>query len=93
MDPKALQSRPKLYDWMAPYIQAFKLLDSRRPIGFGEGAIPLSDIVAYLQVFEAPETPQQFVSRIVKMDNAYLEVKAKKAAAKSATNSKPSSQK
>lgn len=58
-----------------PYWEAFNLLHlSRANSGFGAGAIPLSELMAYLDLMQIPigEEREHYVRVIRAMDHAYL---------------------
>lgn len=78
MNPKALDSRPEIYPWMGEYVEAFTLLGSKRPSGFGPSPISLSDIHAYVLMFGCSDLIQ-FIRLITDMDSAYLVESDKKA--------------
>lgn len=73
--PTAVTSRPELHPHELPYWEAFSFLQlSRANTGFGPGAIPLSEVIAYADLMEMPtgESRQLFAELIRAMDGAYL---------------------
>lgn len=66
---------PADYSW---YIDAFITLSNGRPLGEFDGAIPLSDIAAYMDIFgiDDDDEKEEFVSIIRMMDGAYLKERA-----------------
>jgi hypothetical protein len=65
---------------------AFWLLSRSRAIGFGTGPIPLSEIAAFIQVFDI-ERPSFFVRCINELDSIWLEHEAKKSKTKQKSRS------
>lgn len=74
--PDALRNKPRLRPWLAEYYRAFQVLTSSRSVGMGGvGAIPLSEIAAYFELFEVhdPDERYAYVTMIKALDSAYLE--------------------
>ena len=71
---------PKLTDGNAPIYAAFLDLSPSRPAGLGAGAIPLTEIEAYLRLFGHPgcDDAREFVVLIRACDAALLEARAEK---------------
>ena len=63
---------------MKEFIQGFKVLNQTRSYGMAACPINLSEIKAYLELYGATD-PDAFIEYVLKMDEAYLGVKAKKA--------------
>ena len=78
MSPPALENKPPLHDWMQEYLTGFYTLNQTRTYGFGPNPISLSEILGYIHIFGAPD-PHSFVDYVLKMDVAFLTVKAKMA--------------
>ena len=76
---KALDDRPSLYVDLGPIWQAFNELHSARPSGFGPMAIPVSEILAWmdLQGIYDRETRLEYYSLIRVMDIYWLKWAAK----------------
>ena len=55
--------------------EAFIILSTSRSIGMTEGPIPLSEIYAYMQIFEIVDYEQRklFLKRIRFLDKVYLD--------------------
>ena len=70
----ALESKPDLYDDLRPLWQAFWQLSRCRPSGWGPSAIPVSEIVAYLDLrhITDPDTRVEWADLIAVMDNEWL---------------------
>ena len=71
MDPAALRNKPDLSLTLQHYMRAFYLLSARRPVNEVEGAIPVSEIVAYLMIYPWYDN-DLFVRYIIGLDSAYL---------------------
>ncbi|MEM7444288.1 MAG: hypothetical protein AAF414_13265 [Pseudomonadota bacterium] len=71
---------PKLYDGNAPIYAAFLDLSPSRSEGLGAGAIPMTEIEAYLRLFGHPgcDDAREFVALIRACDGAFLEARAEK---------------
>lgn len=70
--PKAVSSLPDIdpiFD--QPYVDAFYMLDSSRPMGMGLGAIPLSEITNLYDRIQLGEE-EEFMAIIQGADMAYL---------------------
>lgn len=75
--PDALLNVPTAYGAEKELVIAFNHLTHKRPVGMALGRIPMSEIVAYIQLFGAPMIPQDiFVELLEIMDEAYLERQA-----------------
>ena len=72
---KALETKPVLYADLIMDYEAFIILNASRSIGMSEGSIPLSEIYAYMQIFEIDDYSQRklFLKRIRFLDRVYLE--------------------
>lgn len=60
---------------MADYYKAFQVLSSSRPIGMGVvGAIPVSEMLAYLDVIEVRDREERetFITMVQALDSVYL---------------------
>ena len=77
---EALDKKPVLYRDLENDYRAFIALNASRPIGMVEGAIPLSEIYAYMQIFEISNYDQRklFIQRIRFLDKIYLDFAHKK---------------
>ena len=74
--PKALSDKPQLFGWLIELADIYRILSSRRSIGFSENPIPLSEIVAYVALFGSPSIPVDIVVDMIGiMDSKYLELK------------------
>ncbi len=62
-------------------MESFGLLSARRPIGMALGAIPFTDIKAYLEFFPWHDY-EEFILYITRMDSKYLEIQNKKSDSK-----------
>jgi len=74
-EPDALRFRPRLKPWVADYYKAFQILSSSRPIGMGAvGAIPISEMAAYLGLFGVRdhEEREHFIKMMQALDSVYL---------------------
>lgn len=65
--PPALLNRPTLEDGDEEYVTAFMMLNTRRSSGMGPNPISLTEILAYVQLYEVNE-PETFVRVMVEMD-------------------------
>ena len=70
--PAALRTKPDVHEFLEPYCEAFLVLMPCRQAGWGLGLIPLSEIRAYVTLFEVKDV-ECFVRLIRAMDRAYLE--------------------
>ncbi len=70
----ALQATPELRGYLIPYWQAFNILSPSRQIGLGVGAIPLSEIEAYIRLYEITdsEEKEELLYFIREMDGVFL---------------------
>lgn len=70
----ALDNKPTLYTDLHLDWRAFFILSNSRPIGFGLGYIQLSEIYAYMQMFDITglEERRIFLNRIQILDSEYL---------------------
>ena len=73
-DPLALRNRPVLGSGLSHYIESFFILSARRPVNNVEGAIPISEIVAYLSLYPWYDN-DLFMRCIILLDNTYLQHK------------------
>lgn len=73
-DPQALRNRPILDVHTYYYIESFFILSARRPVNTVEGAIPISEMVAYLQLYPWYDN-DLFVKYMLMLDNVYLRQK------------------
>jgi len=70
--PTALESMPELDTILdTPYVEAFYMLDSSRPVGFGLGMIPLSEITNLWDRIELGDE-EEFIRIIQGADMAYI---------------------
>lgn len=72
-------------------MESFGLLSARRPIGMALGAIPFTDMKAYLELFPWHDY-EEFIVYMTRMDNKYLEIQNKKSenkSGKSTSNGSP----
>jgi hypothetical protein len=76
----ALQNKPELDEFLIPYWKAFQVLSSSRQIGMGIGAIPLTEIEAYMRIYgiEDQEEREDMVYLIGEMDRVFIEYCNKK---------------
>lgn len=84
VEPDALRSRPRLKPWVADYYKAFQILSSSRPIGMGAvGAIPVSEMAAYLGLFGVRDREERetFIKMMQALDSVYLKHMSKRAEA------------
>jgi hypothetical protein len=83
--PEALQRRPPLDAPLRWYLEAFYDLSRGRQITMGgAGPIPLSEILAYMQMFEITDLDERasFLRTMGRLDAVYLEAQHKKAEAR-----------
>ncbi len=79
--PTAVARQPQLSRLEKPYWDAFQVLTlSRSNAGFGPGAIPLHEIIAYTELMQIPEGDerQELLHVIRAMDRSYLAYVSKK---------------
>jgi hypothetical protein len=86
MNPRALETRPRVHQWMEEYITAFNVLNDTRTAGMAPNPISLSEILAYLKLYGASDTGE-FVAYIMAMDSAFLSAQLKKAEREKANGS------
>lgn len=73
--PDALQNKPKLSHWVAQYYSAFHVLNDSRMVREGSiGSIPLSEIFAYMQMFEIDKLDERehFTKMVKALDRVYV---------------------
>ena len=72
---KALEEKPVIYQDLILDYEAFIILNNSRLIGMTEGSIPLSEIYAYMKIFEIFDYNQRklFLKRIRFLDKVYLD--------------------
>ena len=77
---KPLENKPELYSDLKLDFDAFNILSTSRPVGFSYGAIPISEILAYCNMFgiDDYEERKEFIKRIKILDRAYLNFHNKK---------------
>ena len=80
-----LENRPKLNDGLGvvsanPYIQAYQVLSRSRQIGMAEFYIPLTEIMAYLDLIQLndPVEREDFALIVMAIDSAMLAHKSEK---------------
>lgn len=74
-DPEALRNKPRLKPWLGDYYKAFNLLSTSRQLGMGAaGAIPMSEMMAYFEVFEVHDLDERetTITMIKALDSVYL---------------------
>lgn len=74
--PKALQNKPRLLPWLDWVWDAYWVLDSGRPIREGSvGKIPMTEIAAYLSVFDVgdDEAKRSFITMVRALDSVHVE--------------------
>ena len=74
-EPEALKNRPRLKPWVADHYKAFQTLSNSRPIGMGVvGAIPISEIAVYLDLFRVCDYGERetFITMMQAIDSVYL---------------------
>ncbi len=76
-NPRALTDKPTLYEWMGEYLKAFDVLSATRQFGMGPSPIQLSEMLAYIKLYE-PEDRDAFIHHILVMDRVFLQEMAKK---------------
>ena len=75
----ALENRPELYPDLVPVWEAFVLLSPSRNVGWGAGAIPLSEVRAYCEMFEIPpEDREELLYLLRALDEEYLKLTGEK---------------
>ncbi len=92
--PKALKDRPSLNKWTVQYYSAFNVLSDSRQIGQGGiGPIPLSEMKAYMEMFEVSnlDERERFAKMVRALDRVYIKhvnTKLKQDREKAARNAK-----
>lgn len=73
-DVPALRNRPRLRPELTGYWNAFIELHSRRSIGYSANPIPLTEILAYLELMEVddPEERRDYVQFVTFLDGEWL---------------------
>jgi hypothetical protein len=71
---------PELYEDLFPFWKAFSSLSGSRPTGFSVGAIPISEIISYLDLMEIHnfEDRTEYYKWIKFLDNEFLSIKHEK---------------
>lgn len=73
--PKALLNAPNLHGSAKEVANAYRIMAKGRSAGFAANPIPLSEIVAFTQLFGPPSVPiDVLVTLVEKMDDKYLEL-------------------
>lgn len=68
-----MENRPELYPDLVPVWEAFVLLSPSRNMGWGAGAIPLTEVRAYCEMFEIePEEREDLLYLLRALDEEYL---------------------
>jgi len=69
-----LEEKPVLYPDLYPDWKAFWILSGSRQVGMGIGNIQISEIYAYMKMFNinSPHQREHLLSRIQLLDNIYL---------------------
>ncbi len=73
--PATLRDKPRLFEWLHWYYEAFWMLDAGRHVYQGSiGRIPLTEIAAYMEIFEINDTDlrQLFVKTMKALDSVYV---------------------
>lgn len=71
----ALDRRPELFSDLEPVWEAFTVLSPSRNVGFSAGAIPLSEIKAYCEMFGVEGGARQELLYLVRvLDDEYLKI-------------------
>jgi hypothetical protein len=75
-----LDKKPELYTDLYSDYNAFLFLSASRTSGFGPSAIAISEIYAYMQMFEIDDYQQRrrFLNHIKILDSVYLDYMDKK---------------
>ena len=72
--PPFLEKMPQLRFDLAWIVEAFYVLSGSRQIGMGVGAIPISEIEAYIHLYGLiDEDIDRFIKLIAAMDSAYVQ--------------------
>ena len=87
--PKALQNKPVICSAVKPFFDGFRVLHRSRQSSFSVGAIPPSEIQAYMVLYSQHDE-ELFIEVILMVDDKYLERSNEKAKSEtdSATNDK-----
>jgi len=74
VDFEFLNEKPTLYPDLYPDWKAFWILSGSRQVGMGLGNIQISEIYAYMKMFNVtkPTEREHLLSRIQILDNTYL---------------------
>lgn len=75
LEVSALQHRPRLNQWVSTYWEAFQYLGTSRALHQGGvGPIPLSEIVAYMDVVYLRDVDARltFIKMIQSLDSVYV---------------------
>lgn len=68
-----MENRPELYPDLVPVWEAFVLLSPSRNTGWGAGAIPLSEVKAYCEMFDIEgDDREELVILLRALDDEYL---------------------
>lgn len=68
-----MENRPELYPDLVPVWEAFVLLSPSRSMGWGAGAIPLSEIKAYCEMFDIEgDDREELLILLRALDDEYL---------------------
>lgn len=74
--PEWITNAPQVPDHQAPVWAAFNTLSDSRQMGMSAGPIPLTEIEAYLRLFDItdPDDVDEYLTLIRRMDREYLKV-------------------
>jgi hypothetical protein len=74
--PPWIADAPQVPDHQAPVWAAFQTLTDSRQMGMAAGPIPLTEIEAYLRLFDItdPDDVDEYLTLIRRMDREYLKV-------------------
>lgn len=68
-----MENRPELYPDLVPVWEAFVLLSPSRNSGWGAGAIPLSEVKAYCEMFDIEgDDREELLILLRALDDEYL---------------------
>lgn len=70
--PPEYDDEPDCPEYWQEYLDAFWLLNTSRPVGFGLGYIPLSEVEVFCRMFDIADA-QGFVIVIRHLDRIYIE--------------------
>jgi hypothetical protein len=73
--PKALEDEPEIYPDVLWLWDAFWLLHRSRPIGMTVGPIPLTEIEAYIRLYQVQQV-ELLITAVDALDRLYLEHEA-----------------